>query len=279
LVLPTAGSVFGAYGMQPEDLKRTPNRLRKEAVDGLYAQDAGMTLRKAYNAIQSNAFEVSARLGKLVKALPGDPLSSPAVDAAFAPLISGGRVTGQLAPQLYQIAKLIANNAQVQGQRQIYFAGFGSFDTHGGQVSGSPTSGPHADLLGQLAQSMAAFQNAIGGLGMAEQVTSFTQSDFGRTFAPNSSTGTDHAWGNHHLVLGGAVKGRQTYGSYPALKLGGPDDVGVEAWELQGRWIPTSSVDQYAATLLQWFGANPAQLDRVLPNLVNFGSQRTLGFL
>ena len=109
-------------------------------------------------------------------------------------------------------------------------------------------------------------------------MTTFTQSDFGRTFKPNNSGGTDHAWGNHHLVLGGAVRGG-LYGSYPTLALGGPDDVGVDAWEQQGRWIPTRSVDQYAATLLGWMGATNAQLDQILPNLTNFGSARSLGFL
>jgi uncharacterized protein (DUF1501 family) len=116
-------------------------------------------------------------------------------------------------------------------------------------------------------------------LGLANAVTSFTQSDFGRTFRPNNSNGTDHAWGNHHLVMGGAVKGGATYGSYPQLVLGGDDDVGSESWELQGRWIPTTSVDQYAATLLGWFGAAETQLDTILPNLRNFGSARRLAFV
>jgi len=136
-----------------------------------------------------------------------------------------------------------------------------------------------AALLRQVGDSLACFHNAMKALGLADAVTAFTQSDFGRTFTPNNSSGTDHAWGNHHLVIGGAVRGGTTYGSYPTLTLGGPDDVGVDSWELQGRWIPTLSVDQYAATLLAWFGATPAQLDAVLPNLKNFGSARSIGFL
>jgi uncharacterized protein (DUF1501 family) len=279
LVLPTAGSVFGAYGLQPDDLQWEPQALRKAAIDSLYADDSGMALRGAYNSIQASAFEVSARLGDLIKSLPGDALSSPEIDAAFAPLIVNGRVAEPLAAQLYQIAKLIAANALVQGNRQMFFASEGGFDTHSGQISGDPSSGLHAMLLGNLARALAAFQDAMNRLGLAPQVTSFTQSDFGRTFAPNASSGTDHAWGNHHLVMGGAVKGGATYGRYPELVLGGPDDVGVDAWELQGRWIPTSGVDQYAATLLQWFGASKTQLNHVLPNLKNFGDQRTLGFL
>ena len=126
---------------------------------------------------------------------------------------------------------------------------------------------------------MAAFWRALKAIGMADRVTLFTQSDFGRTFAPNESGGTDHAWGNNQLVMGGAVAGGNSYGRYPTLALGGPDDVGVDDWELQGRWIPGSSVDQYAATLLRWWGLGDAQLDSVLPNLRNFGSARNLGFL
>jgi uncharacterized protein (DUF1501 family) len=126
---------------------------------------------------------------------------------------------------------------------------------------------------------MACFYNAMQAIGMGDSVTLFTQSDFGRTFRPNNSSGTDHAWGNHQLVMGGAVNGGTTYGTPPELVIGGPDDVGQDAWELQGRWIPTLSVDQYAATLLGWMGASDSQLDAVLPNLRNFGSARRLGFL
>jgi uncharacterized protein (DUF1501 family) len=168
----------------------------------------------------------------------------------------------------------------VQGNRQIFFAQQGGFDTHGNQVAASgAVDGEHARLLKSLGDALAAFYTAMKNLGMGDVVTTFTQSDFGRTFKPNNSSGTDHAWGNQHLVMGGAVRGGTTYGRYPELALGGPDDVGVDAWELQGRWIPTTSVDQYAATLLGWFGASEAQLDAVLPNLVNFGANRRLGIL
>jgi uncharacterized protein (DUF1501 family) len=167
----------------------------------------------------------------------------------------------------------------VQGNRQIFFAQLGGFDTHANQIGGTVLVGNHANLLKEVGDSLACFHNAMKAMALADAVTAFTQSDFGRTFTPNNSSGTDHAWGNQHLVIGGAVKGGLTYGTYPTLALGGPDDVGVDSWELQGRWIPTSSVDQYAATLLSWFGADAGQLDTVLPNLGNFGSARTLGFL
>ena len=279
LVLPGPGSGFGAYGLMPQDLAWTPNRLRKEAVDALYAEPQSTAIAGAFAEQQRVAFAMSNRLSGIVGSLPGDTMSVAAIDAAFAPLITDGYIYSYLAQQMYQLAKLIAYNATVQGNRQIFFATQGGYDNHNGQVGGSSTTGVHAELLGELADAMAAFQTAMNNLGLGQAVTTFTQSDFGRTFAPNETTGTDHAWGNHHLVMGGAVKGKKTYGTYPTLVLGGPDDVGVEEWELQGRWIPTSSVDQYAATMLTWFGASPAQLDAILPNLANFGSNRTLGFL
>ena len=279
LVLPEPGDTFGAYGLQAGDTW-APQLARKAAIDAMYAQAQDSALGDAYTAAQRNAFTMSERLGALVKVKPGDAEALPMIDAAFAPIIVNGRISTGLGNQLYQLAKLIAGNATVQGNRQLFFASMGGFDTHEGQsITGSPTEGHHARLLQQLGDAMAAFYTALKNLGLSNAVTTFTQSDFGRTFAPNNSTGTDHAWGNQHLVMGGAVKGGTTYGTYPDLVLGGANDVGVDAWELQGRWIPTTAVDQYAATMLGWFGASDTQLAAVLPNLRNFGAARKLGFL
>lgn len=279
LVLPDPGATFGAYGLQPGDTW-APQLARKAAIDALYAQAQDADLADAYTGAQRNAFAMSARLAALVKTQPGDAAAVPAIDAAFAPITSAGKISTGLGRQLYQLAKLIAGNATVQGNRQIFFASMGGFDTHGNQiVTGSPLEGDHARLLKELGDALGAFHAAMKALGLGGAVTAFTQSDFGRTFVPNNSAGTDHAWGNQHLVLGGAVKGGTSYGRYPELVPGGADDVGQNSWELQGRWIPTTSVDQYAATLLGWFGASDGQLDTVLPNLRNFGAARQLGFL
>ena len=279
LVLPGPGSTFGAYGLQPEDLKWAPVAARKAAIDVMYAQPQDTVLANAYSRMQRDAFAMSQRLGALVKVEPGKTGSNPAIDAAFASITSGGRIATGLGRQLYQVAKLIAGNATVQGDRQIFFAQAGGFDTHAGQIAGSATEGEHARRLKEVGDALAAFYTAMKSLGLGQSVTAFTQSDFGRTFKPNSSNGTDHAWGNQHLVVGGAVRGGATYGTYPQLVLGGDDDVGTESWEQHGRWIPTTSVDQYAATLLGWFGASDAQLDSALPNLRNFGTRRRLGFV
>ena len=280
LVLPGPGATFGAYGTLPADLTFAPNQLRKAALDSLYAQTQEIALASAQTQVQRDAFGMAQRLGAVVKTQPGDANASAAINAGFASIIANGKVTTGLGRQLYQVAKLVASNATVLGNRQMFFTELGGFDTHSGQlITGSQTEGDHARLLKELGDALGAFHAAMKNLGLADAVTTFTQSDFGRTFKPNNSTGTDHAWGNQHLVLGGAVRGAATYGTYPELVLGGANDVGVESWELQGRWLPTTAVDQYAATLLGWFGASDAQLDTVLPNLKNFGSARRLAFL
>jgi uncharacterized protein (DUF1501 family) len=236
-------------------------------------------MAEVYAQQQRSAFDAQARLGGLFNFDPNPATDPLGITAAFAPLIQGGGLVGQLAPQLYQVARFVANRNTVRGTRQIFFVQMGGFDNHAGQVGASALDGTHAELMTQMADALAAFWRALKAIGMTEQVTLFTQSDFGRTFAPNETQGTDHAWGNEHLVLGGAVAGGQLYGRYPELVLGGPDDVGVDDWERQGRWIPSTSVDQYAATLLRWWGLSEAQLDAALPNLRNFGSARSVGFL
>jgi len=119
---------------------------------------------------------------------------------------------------------------------------------------------------------MGAFYDASVELGVANQVTAFTQSDFGRDFPANGNGGSDHGWGNHHLVVGGAVQGKKLYGTFPTLAVNGPDDAGG------GRWIPTTSVDQYAATVARWFGVEPAEMALVAPHIDRFPTA-DLGFL
>jgi uncharacterized protein (DUF1501 family) len=279
LVLPGPGSTMGVVGIQGADLTYGPAARRKEALDLMYSQSQDLDLARAMATQHQKANDAAARLSNVVKVQPSDANASAGINAGFANVISSGQLTTGLAKQLYQIAKLVEANATVGGNRQIFFATLSGFDTHAGQIGNSVTTGLHAELLKELGDALAAFNAAMANIGMGQQVTTFTQSDFGRTFRPNNSSGTDHAWGNMHFVLGGAVKGGTTYGAYPELVLGGPNDAGDSGWEKQGRWIPTASVDQYAATLLRWFGAGEAQLDNILPNLRNFGSQRSLGFV
>jgi uncharacterized protein (DUF1501 family) len=172
-----------------------------------------------------------------------------------------------LGSQLKQIAQIIQTRQALGVGRQIFFAGLGGFDTHSIQLP------RQAGLLAALDSGITAFYQATEELGLADQITTFTMSDFSRALEPNSGGGTDHAWGGHQIVLGGAVKGGEIYGAYPTLALGGPDDIGSN-----GRWLPSTASVQYAATLASWFGLPPAELSTVFPLLGNF-SKPTLGFL
>jgi uncharacterized protein (DUF1501 family) len=185
-----------------------------------------------------------------------------------------------LGSQLRQVAKVMKLNqtsAALGLNRQIFFASIGGFDTHTNEL------GTQEDLLRTVSDAMAAFYNATVELGIADRVTTFTLSDFGRTLEPSGSgggVGTDHGWGAHHLVMGGAVKGGSFYGMpgpngtvFPTVSLPSPVDT-----DTRGRWIPTASVDQYGATLASWFGVAPGDLTTVFPNLGNFATNN-LGFM
>ena len=183
--------------------------------------------------------------------------------------------------QLKQIARLIKKRSELVINRQIFFCQLGSFDTHTSQNNGQ------TNLLSQLGQAMRAFYDEMGVQGAQNNVTAFTVSDFSRTFAPVGSgagAGSDHAWANHMFVMGGAVLGGDFYGMntsngtpFPQLVRNGPDDADNGAGA-RGRWIPTTAVEQYAATLARWYGLDPAQLPQVFPNINNFASSN-LGFL
>jgi uncharacterized protein (DUF1501 family) len=188
-----------------------------------------------------------------------------ATNSAVAPLFTGQN--NSIANQLLQVAKLIEARAQTGARRQVFFVSLGGFDTHSNELA------VLTNLLGQVSPAMRSFYDATLQMGIADKVTTFVLSDFGRTFQPASGAGTDHAWGNHLIAMGGAVRGGDIYGRYPTLARAGPDDA-----DTAGRWIPTTSVDQYGATLARWFGLTPAQVAAVFPNLSRFATS-DLGFL
>jgi uncharacterized protein (DUF1501 family) len=204
--------------------------------------------------------------------------------------LSGSVFNSSLGPQLSMIARLIEAGSRTVAQggfgmlRQIFFCQVGGYDLHTGQtdvpVGGSVLNGAHSNLLYELSHCMAVFQAAIDQIGgmathndpnFAKRVTSFTASDFGRTF-PGNGLGSDHGWGSHHVIMGGAVNGQQTYGKFPTLTVGGPDDTST------GRWIPTTACDQYFSTLATWFGVDTSNLSSVFPNLGRFPIPN-LGFM
>lgn len=227
---------------------------RQATAQALLSFDSGLTLVQADNAITSNAYNYAKALADAVQSIT--------------PLKTVFPANNGLAAQLKQIAQIIQVRAALGVQRQIFFAGLGNFDTHAGQLT------IQGNLLAQVSPALAAFYQATQELNVAGNVTTFTMSDFSRAFQPNSLLGSDHAWGSHHIVMGGAVKGGQIYGTYPTLALGGPDDSGSN-----GRWVPSTGSVQYAATLAQWFGVLPSQLSAVFPTITNFGANPTLGFV
>ena len=172
-----------------------------------------------------------------------------------------------LGNQLFQVAQLIKARAALGVNRQIFYVNMGGFDLHSFQTANESVNFP------QLAQALAAFYNAMVELGTLNNVVAFTESEFGRTLQPNTTGGTDHAWGSHHLVLGGPLKAADIYGTFPRLLLRGPDDANG-----RGAWVPTTSLDQYGATLASWFGVPDASMNTVFPNLPKF-SVRNLGFV
>lgn len=195
-----------------------------------------------------------------------------------------------LGRQLRQVARLIKERNDLNVNRQVFYVQLGGFDTHTGELA------QQATLYGQFSQAMRSFYDEMTAQGISNDVTTFTLSDFGRTFNPAGSgvnVGSDHAWGNHMFVMGGSVLGGDMYGSrrpdasgsgnyYPTLTFAGPDDVDSGS-NARGRWLPTTSVDQYAAVFARWFGLpqDSATLASVFPNLANFsaGTFPSLGFL
>ena len=215
------------------------------------------------------------------------------------PVLTAVFPSTSLGNQLKQVAKLIKirDAVGITIKRQIFFCSIGGFDTHTNETGSDPTnpggqgtqSGTQGGLLTQLSQAMRAFYDEMLAQGLSNNVTTFTLSDFGRTLQPSGSgpttVGTDHAWGGHLFIMGGSVLGGAFYGSrrpdntglpygYPVLQLGGPDDTNSN----RGQWIPTTSIDQYAATLASWYGLAGPDIAAVFPNLSTFATSN-LGFL
>ena len=224
------------------------------ALRSLMTAAPGTLLGDEHARVSKRALDTYAQVSG---ALAGAP-------AANFPLFPTGN---SLADQLRMVARLISVSSELGVKRQVFFVSIGGFDLHDNLVA------QHPALIGRVADAMKAFYDTTAAMGVADRVTSFTASDFGRTLQSNDD-GSDHGWGSMHFAMGGAVKGGRIYGTPPAVGNGTPDDVG------QGRLIPTTSVDQYAATLASWFGVSDGDLRTVLPNIGNYDAASwKLGFL
>ncbi len=223
------------------------------ALRTLISQPRSHLFENEYNRVSKRSIEAN-------EVLTGALASAPALSTVFP-------AANSLGDQLKLVARMISAAPTLGAKRQVFFVSMGGFDTHDGIATDHPA------LMTRLADAMAAFYAATVELGVADKVTSFTASDFGRTLTGNAN-GSDHGWGSMHFVMGGAVKGQRFYGTPPVIANNGPDDVG------QGRLLPTTSVEQFAATLGSWLGVTDSELLSLLPNLENHNSSvRKLGFV
>jgi uncharacterized protein (DUF1501 family) len=250
----------GAIALTGSGTGTSANGLRTAALNDALALQNGNLFETAFGGLTTGAIGSSALISSVITG------TSP-----FAPVFNAVANTS-LGQQLHMVARLVNAQQTLGLKRQIFFVRVGGFDLHDNQVTaGATTSGAHANLLRDISQSLNAFNNALTRIGAENQVTTFTASDFGRTYNTNGD-GSDHGWGSHHFLMGGAVRGGDIYGRMPTFAIDGPDDTG------RGRWIPTTSVDEYAGTLAKWFGVSATDLPIVLPNIGRF-AKPDLGFM
>jgi uncharacterized protein (DUF1501 family) len=249
----------GSIGLSQSDVTWSPMPEMYHATDQMIGRSYGHLFEQEYAAIMKRAVSNDTLLKTVLATIPQ---YSELFPLSTSP--TGG--LNRVAAQLRMILRLIQARNALGMRRQIFFASLGGFDTHDAQLD------DHHALLAELSNALADFQGASDSLGLSENVTLFTGSDFNRTYNSNGR-GSDHAWGGHHLVMGGAVNGGQLYGRMPILTNGGPDDTGS-----RGSWIPGISTDEMSATLARWFGVSPSAMPSVLPNIARFANPN-LGFM
>ena len=268
----TFSNYNGSRRMLMDKLLRDPGSNGGDAL--LDAERTNLTLRDFRNINERallNGASLSTALARLATG-GSNVATGTAINTAFgipSPVAAYANLPN-IEQQLHTIARIIAERSFLGMKRQIFFCSIGGFDTHGDQ----PVA--HNNLMGSVSRAMAKFYAATEALGIPQKVTTFSISDFGRTFKSNG-LGTDHAWSNHHIIAGGAVNGGRIYGTFPNQTLGGPDDTDSGSGPT-GRFLPSTSTDEYAATLARWFGLGESELDLVFPNLKRFPN-RNLGFM
>jgi uncharacterized protein (DUF1501 family) len=181
------------------------------------------------------------------------------VDKFFVNPTTGAALTSDISRQLLRAARMIEARNTLGHAKQTFFVSQGGYDTHTNQLAS------HNALYGDLALALAGFYNAMKALGLQDNVTAFTMSDFGRVFKGNASNGTDHAWGSNHLVLGGALANGKVHGRYPDMTFGGSEDTSND-----GRWIPSIATEEYVGAIAQWYGVSPADMPYIFPNWANW---------
>jgi uncharacterized protein (DUF1501 family) len=231
----------------------------------LALQDRSHLLEREYNLVTARAFSTESAVNAALNAFPSTN-----------PPFNSFPAQNSLADQLRLVARMIAARDVLGTKRQVFFVSLGGFDLHDVLINNQTT------LMGRLSSALTAFHAATVSLGVADKVTAFTASDFGRTLQSNGD-GSDHGWGSHHIMVGGAVRGQAFYGSAPPVSVTNSTTDANDQWHVgQGRLLPSTSVDQYGATLARWFGVADNEMEGILPNLDRFGSAdypTDLGFM
>ena len=237
----------------------------RATVAALAMQTRTHRLEQEYNLVTGRANGAFTQISGALSRVPAND-----------PRLSALPANNNLADQLKMVARVIAARGELGTRRQVFFVSMGGFDLHDNLITGQNT------LMGRLSAAMTGFYQATAALGVADKVTAFTASDFGRTLTSNGD-GSDHGWGSHHLVVGGAVRGAAFYGKPPPVSVTNSTTDPFDQWHVgQGRLLPSTSVDQYAGTLATWFGVQGSEMNAILPNLGNFNSgdyPRDMGFM
>jgi uncharacterized protein (DUF1501 family) len=272
---PTGAKSLSGYGtaysaaVNPDGSYKTSwSGRRLKAFDTIMNYAHANLMERAYNQVMKRSRDAEEVVGGAVTAADASGVD---FDAIFA------NAQNRLGDQLKMIAKLIAGRGSLENNRQVFFCSTGGYDTHQDQLSS------HVNLMTEFDTALTAFQNAMEALGVSDDVLTFSSSDFTRTFTPNGndpgSAGSDHGWGGHTVIMGGPVEGGNLYGTFPQLKVNAGDDVNGN----RGRWIPSTSVDQYFAVIADWFGVEANAMEAIFPNLGRFedpfGASANLQFI
>jgi uncharacterized protein (DUF1501 family) len=247
LILPSNGGItrYG-YNYNPTD---ATTKTRQAALDAFADASAHGVVTDLTSRGMSSAYAQAVMANTVISA------TTSTVDQYFKNPTTGAVLTSDISKQLLRAARMIEARGTLGHAKQTFFVSQGGYDTHTNEVA------THNTLYADLAMALAGFYNAMKALGLANNVTAFTMSDFGRVFKPNGSAGTDHAWGSNHLVLGAALTSRKVHGRYPDMAFGGPEDASTD-----GRWIPSIAVEEYIGAIAQWYGVSAADMPYVFPN-------------
>ncbi|MEZ0388455.1 MAG: DUF1501 domain-containing protein [Verrucomicrobium sp.] len=287
----TSGGVvsLGGYGTNYTSAVTNPSLLfqsanyktgeqgrRLQSFENILQMTHASLMENAYNGVVMNARVTEGMVGTALQTTAGATAGTSTLDTTFndAFVGSGFNANNDFTNQMKLVARLIAGRSSLANERQIFFVQQGGFDTHTTQIPTGSATGGHTGLMNNLNCTLNGFRDALTSMGVFDNVVTFTASDFTRTFTANktdASAGSDHAWGGHALVMGGPVKGQRVYGKFPVLKLGAATN-SIDSTGSSGRWIPSSSVDQYASVLAKWLGVGDPQLANIFPNLSRFDS-------